>query len=142
MEAQTITLLFSTTKNTKNTKFLAKPTCFPQSPNWVSCKSRNISLISQAETSLKKNMSLRSSCIVKAKMGSDDGKELREGVSRKNLAVFVSGGGSNFRSIYEAILDGKINGDIVVLVASKPGMFLIVLIFLLNSFRCFCVLLV
>lgn len=75
-------------------------------------------------------------------MGSDDGKELREGVSRKNLAVFVSGGGSNFRSIYEAILDGKINGDIVVLVASKPGMFLIVLIFLLNSFRCFCVLLV
>ncbi|KAL0300871.1 UNVERIFIED_CONTAM: Phosphoribosylglycinamide formyltransferase, chloroplastic [Sesamum radiatum] len=38
---------------------------------------------------------------------------------RKNLAVFVSGGGSNFRSIYEATLDGSVHGDVVVLVTSK-----------------------
>ncbi|KAK4421383.1 Phosphoribosylglycinamide formyltransferase, chloroplastic [Sesamum alatum] len=38
---------------------------------------------------------------------------------RKNLAVFVSGGGSNFRSIYEATLNGSVHGDVVVLVTSK-----------------------
>ncbi|KAL6502352.1 hypothetical protein OROHE_024630 [Orobanche hederae] len=40
---------------------------------------------------------------------------------RKNLAVFVSGGGSNFRSIHEATLDGSVHGDIVVLVTNKQG---------------------
>jgi phosphoribosylglycinamide formyltransferase len=43
------------------------------------------------------------------------------GVGRKRLAVFVSGGGSNFRSIHEAALGGKVNGDMVVLVTDKPG---------------------
>ena len=40
---------------------------------------------------------------------------------RKKLAVFVSGGGSNFRSIHEAISRGLINGDVVLLVTDKPG---------------------
>ncbi|GAB2301042.1 Phosphoribosylglycinamide formyltransferase (GART) [Dionaea muscipula] len=40
---------------------------------------------------------------------------------RKNLAVFVSGGGSNFRAIHEATLDGSVHGDIVVLVTDKGG---------------------
>ncbi|KAL1805873.1 hypothetical protein ACET3Z_028941 [Daucus carota] len=119
MEAQAINPHFSTTLNSKNPNFLAKITCFPQSPNWVSCKSHNLSFVPQFGTSLKKDLSLRSSCVVKAKVGSDGGEELGEGVGRKKLAVFVSGGGSNFRSIHEAILDGRINGDIVVLVASK-----------------------
>lgn len=35
------------------------------------------------------------------------------------MAVFVSGGGSNFRSIHEATLNGSVHGDVVVLVASK-----------------------
>lgn len=43
------------------------------------------------------------------------------GVRRKRLAVFVSGGGSNFRSIHEAALGGKVNGDVVALVTDKPG---------------------
>ncbi|PIN21302.1 5'-phosphoribosylglycinamide formyltransferase [Handroanthus impetiginosus] len=38
---------------------------------------------------------------------------------RKNLAVFVSGGGSNFRSIYQGTLDGSVHGDVVVLVTNK-----------------------
>ncbi|KAI3466523.1 hypothetical protein Pfo_023186 [Paulownia fortunei] len=38
---------------------------------------------------------------------------------RKNLAVFVSGGGSNFRSIHEATLNGSVHGDVVVLVTNK-----------------------
>ncbi|KAG6412099.1 hypothetical protein SASPL_124766 [Salvia splendens] len=40
-------------------------------------------------------------------------------VSLKKLAVFVSGGGSNFRSIYEATLNGSVHGDIVALVTNK-----------------------
>ncbi|KAL8469099.1 hypothetical protein ACS0TY_032077 [Phlomoides rotata] len=40
-------------------------------------------------------------------------------IRRKNLAVFVSGGGSNFRSIYEATLGGSVLGDVVVLVTNK-----------------------
>lgn len=42
-------------------------------------------------------------------------------VKRKNLAVFVSGGGSNFRSIHEACLGESVNGDVVVLVTNKGG---------------------
>lgn len=38
---------------------------------------------------------------------------------RKKLAVFVSGGGSNFRSIYGASLQGVVHGDIAVLVTNK-----------------------
>lgn len=51
---------------------------------------------------------------------SDSGVEY-SGVSRKRLAVFVSGGGSNFRSIHEAALGGEVNGDVAVLVTDKPG---------------------
>jgi len=40
---------------------------------------------------------------------------------RKRLAVFVSGGGSNFRAIHEAALAGEVHGDVVALVTDKPG---------------------
>ncbi|KAE8689678.1 Phosphoribosylglycinamide formyltransferase [Hibiscus syriacus] len=40
-------------------------------------------------------------------------------VKRRKLAVFVSGGGSNFRSINQACIAGSINGDVVVLVTNK-----------------------
>ncbi|CAL0323378.1 unnamed protein product [Lupinus luteus] len=51
----------------------------------------------------------------------EEGFEVREQITvrRKKLAVFVSGGGSNFRSIHEASLKGSIHGDIVVLVTNK-----------------------
>lgn len=42
---------------------------------------------------------------------------------RKRLAVFVSGGGSNFKAIHEAAKEGLVHGDIMVLVTDKPGMF-------------------
>lgn len=48
-------------------------------------------------------------------------KDSNSGVNRKNLAVFVSGGGSNFRSIHEACVGGPVNGDVVVLVTNKGG---------------------
>ncbi|CAL5016961.1 unnamed protein product [Urochloa decumbens] len=40
---------------------------------------------------------------------------------RKRLAVFVSGGGSNYRAIHEAALGGTVHGDVVALVTDKPG---------------------
>lgn len=55
-------------------------------------------------------------------------------IRRKNLAVFVSGGGSNFRSIYEATLNGSVLGDVVVLVTNKHGIFMLFYGFVLFSF--------
>lgn len=49
-------------------------------------------------------------------------------VKPKSLAVFVSGGGSNFRSIHQACAEGSINGDVVVLVTNKHGNFYISLV--------------
>ncbi|WVZ85678.1 hypothetical protein U9M48_032573 [Paspalum notatum var. saurae] len=40
---------------------------------------------------------------------------------RKRLAVFVSGGGSNFRAIHGAALGGAVHGEVVALVTDKPG---------------------
>ncbi|KAK4803707.1 hypothetical protein SAY86_003524 [Trapa natans] len=40
-------------------------------------------------------------------------------IKRKKLAVFVSGGGSNFRSIHEACINGFVHGEIAVLVTNK-----------------------
>jgi len=34
--------------------------------------------------------------------------------AKARLAVFVSGGGSNFKAIHAAILDGRINAEVVV----------------------------
>ncbi len=39
----------------------------------------------------------------------------------KNIVVFASGGGSNFEAIAAHCKSGDINGRIVLLVASKPG---------------------
>ncbi|KAL8542532.1 hypothetical protein ACS0TY_003411 [Phlomoides rotata] len=45
--------------------------------------------------------------------------KLKTIIRRKKLAVFVSGGGSNFRSIYEATLGGSLLGDVAVLDTNK-----------------------
>ncbi|GMH41237.1 hypothetical protein BSKO_09147 [Bryopsis sp. KO-2023] len=41
--------------------------------------------------------------------------------SKAKLAVFVSGGGSNFRAIHKACRDGKIHGEIAVVVSNAPS---------------------
>lgn len=44
---------------------------------------------------------------------------------RGRIAVFLSGRGSNFRAIHDAILDGKINADIVLVFSNRseaPGL--------------------
>ncbi|KAF5735671.1 phosphoribosylglycinamide formyltransferase chloroplastic [Tripterygium wilfordii] len=48
-------------------------------------------------------------------------EDLEYGVKRKKFAVFVSGGGSNFKSINEACGAGLVLGDVVVLVTNKQG---------------------
>lgn len=58
--------------------------------------------------------------VVKCLSSSDEVGSVGNGVKRKkNLAVFVSGGGSNFRAVHKAILSGEVNGEVVVLVTSK-----------------------
>ncbi|MQM04838.1 hypothetical protein Taro_037638 [Colocasia esculenta] len=50
----------------------------------------------------------------------EGGKEVGD-LPRKRLAIFVSGGGSNFQSMHEATLQGSVHGDVMVLVTDKPG---------------------
>ena len=42
-------------------------------------------------------------------------------MSKKKLAVFASGNGSNFEAIVRACADGKLNAEVVLLVCDKPG---------------------
>ncbi|CAO2833848.1 unnamed protein product [Amaranthus hypochondriacus] len=51
---------------------------------------------------------------VRASLGRHDEK-----LNGKRLAVFVSGGGSNFKALHAATLNGLILGDVVVLVTNK-----------------------
>ncbi|KAL3675706.1 hypothetical protein R1sor_025654 [Riccia sorocarpa] len=44
-----------------------------------------------------------------------------EGFIRSKLAVFLSGGGSNFRALHASTLSNSIFGDIVVVVSDRPG---------------------
>jgi len=41
-------------------------------------------------------------------------------INKKNLAVFVSGSGTNFQAIQEHIVAGHINGKIVLLITNNP----------------------
>lgn len=66
-------------------------------------------------------------------------KDSRSGTRRKKLAVFVSGGGSNFRSIHEACIRDSVNGDVAVLVTNKRGMLLCFVTVTANCFIPFCV---
>ncbi|XVF27984.1 hypothetical protein REPUB_Repub14bG0156500 [Reevesia pubescens] len=92
------------------------PSCFIQSKTRVSfgpqCfpASQRLSSISRLEC---KNSVEKVSNVVSEK------EDLKTWVKRKRLAVFVSGGGSNFRSIHQACVEGSVNGDVVVLVTNK-----------------------
>ncbi|CAI0415531.1 unnamed protein product [Linum tenue] len=53
------------------------------------------------------------------KNSAEEKKKKKPGVAKKKLAVFVSGGGSNFKSIHEACVEGSVHGEIVALVTNK-----------------------
>ncbi|KAL4628209.1 hypothetical protein ACB092_05G220200 [Castanea dentata] len=103
--------------NTKKTFFQA-PTppssaYFSQSRKWVSFKIQH--------SAPKRVWYNKQNGVEEVKDGTSHGNDLENRVRRKKLAVFVSGGGSNFRSIHEASLGGSVHGDIVVLVTNKRG---------------------
>ncbi|PNY00540.1 phosphoribosylglycinamide formyltransferase chloroplastic-like, partial [Trifolium pratense] len=56
---------------------------------------------------------------VRCSSSSNKGNAVAGRRRRKKLAVFVSGGGSNFKSIHEASKRGSLHGDVVVLVTNK-----------------------
>ena len=124
MKAQSLVSGFCsnpTTPSIPNTKksFFQTPTppssaYFSQSRKWVSFKIQH-SAPQRVVWSNKQNG------VEEAKDGTSNGNDLENGVRRKKLAVFVSGGGSNFRSIHEASLGGSVHGDFVVLVTNKRG---------------------
>ena len=41
----------------------------------------------------------------------------------KNIAVFVSGGGTDMQSVIDAVKDGKINGKVTLVVSNKNGVY-------------------
>ncbi|XP_076939020.1 phosphoribosylglycinamide formyltransferase, chloroplastic-like [Bidens hawaiensis] len=81
-----------------------------KSQNWVSLKPHDFKDLKPLIVS--KNRGLK--C-----MSSYEGGSLENGVKRKNLAVFVSGGGSNFRAVHEATVRGDVHGQFVVLITNK-----------------------
>ncbi|KAL6538590.1 hypothetical protein OROGR_012578 [Orobanche gracilis] len=90
-----------------------------RSPKWVSLRI-HCSLSSHTLRATTKTQCVSSNEKVDGEGVSnveEDNSERR--LRRKNLAVFVSGGGSNFRSIHEATLDGSVHGNVVVLVTNK-----------------------
>ncbi|XP_068668867.1 phosphoribosylglycinamide formyltransferase, chloroplastic isoform X2 [Aristolochia californica] len=84
------------------------------------CKTGMVSKIYCQRRAVVKALVCRSKAENSDFVGLDSG-ELNNGSWRKKLAVFVSGGGSNFRAIHEATERGLINGDVTVLVTDKPG---------------------
>ncbi|BFG27388.1 hypothetical protein CerSpe_136620 [Prunus speciosa] len=129
MDAQRLLSGFCSTppiQNTKTQVFVKFPlssssssssASFAQSQKWVSFKA--CPSISQSALSGKVFQCRNSG--ERIEFLAYDKEDLGSGIRQKKLAVFVSGGGSNFRSIHEACLRGSIHGDIVVVVTSKQG---------------------
>ncbi|XWS12907.1 hypothetical protein CRYUN_Cryun37aG0130500 [Craigia yunnanensis] len=92
------------------------PSCFIQSKNRVSFRpqcfpaSQRLRSVSRLECK---------SSLEKVNNVVSEKEDSKTWVKRKRMAVFVSGGGSNFRSIHQACLEDSVNGDVVVLVTNK-----------------------
>ncbi|XP_022714439.1 phosphoribosylglycinamide formyltransferase, chloroplastic-like isoform X2 [Durio zibethinus] len=96
--------------------FHSCPSCFVQSKNGVSFTpqcfpaSQKLRAISRLECT---------NSVAKVNNVVSEKEDSKTWVKRKRLAVFVSGGGSNLRSIHQACVEGPVNGDVVVLVTNK-----------------------
>lgn len=88
-----------------------------QSHKWVSFRTKN--LLAPQTVWYSRGLECKI-CVEKVKHVVHE-KDAKAGIKKKNLAVFVSGGGSNFRSINDACVGGCIHGDVVVLVTNKLG---------------------
>lgn len=106
-------------QNHKRPLSIASIPSLDHSKRWISFKSYQYDAPQRVSWS-KGRLQCRNSV---EKPGDSTGGEkvLESGIRRKNMAVFFSGGGSNFRSIHEACLRGSVHGDIVVTVTNKHG---------------------
>ncbi|KAJ4980913.1 hypothetical protein NE237_031750 [Protea cynaroides] len=128
MEAQS---LFSGIFLTSATPLLQKPgkssvvrlasssSSFIESQKSVTRKTHYTSKLVSQKVGTRKILECRNGVEVAGEVA-ESGKVSTSGVRRKKLAAFVSGGGSNFRSIQEATVRGSVHGDVVVLVTNKP----------------------
>ncbi|CAK9156858.1 unnamed protein product [Ilex paraguariensis] len=112
-------------QNLKASFFSTLPNYFSPSPSSSIQSSRLVSFkihhsVASHLVISKKSLQCQSR-VEKVENVPDFDKDLGKRSKRKKLAVFVSGGGSNFRSIYEATVRGSVHGDIVVLVTNKQG---------------------
>ncbi|XP_071691841.1 phosphoribosylglycinamide formyltransferase, chloroplastic-like [Rutidosis leptorrhynchoides] len=117
--------LFSSVQKHQDQTFLRFPTSISvsfssvsKSHNWVPLKPQNFDYLQPFVVSSKRV----SACLNSGErlaMSSDEKQSLKNDVRKKNLAVFVSGGGSNFRAVHQAIRNGDVNGQFVVLVTNK-----------------------
>lgn len=100
----------------------------PKPGSAVGVSTKNRCSFQSISSATERNLRCRSSVERIEHRGAIDAEEEKPKplVRRKNLAVFVSGGGSNFRSIHEATRNGSVHGDIVVLIASKYGIHAII----------------
>ncbi|KAL5727093.1 phosphoribosylglycinamide formyltransferase 1 [Ranunculus cassubicifolius] len=93
--------------------------CSFQHIKWRSFKPHTVAKLSKQRVGCRSRLECRSNA-EKLENAASIGENFVEGVGRKKLAVFVSGGGSNFKSIHEASVGGSIHGDIAALVTNKP----------------------
>ncbi|XP_057765002.1 phosphoribosylglycinamide formyltransferase, chloroplastic [Salvia miltiorrhiza] len=109
----------SSIRTSKTHVFTKLPKSF--SSQTASSSSNGVSLKNHLPSQIKRNFRCSYSIQnVECKAVSDAEEDTPKAkIRRKNLAVFVSGGGSNFRSIYEATLKGSVHGDVVALVTNK-----------------------
>ncbi|KAF5778371.1 putative phosphoribosylglycinamide formyltransferase 1 [Helianthus annuus] len=79
--------------------------------SWVCLKAQEFHNLTPLNVLKKRGLK----CVSSGEGLADEG----EGIRRKNLAVFVSGGGSNFRAVHQATVSGDVHGSFVVLVTNK-----------------------
>lgn len=110
-------------RNTQDSLFLRPPSFCSRSlaraSNCLSLRTQN--QLAFRGSCLNNRLESSSSVEIVANLSSE-GEDVKQGVKKKKLAVFVSGGGSNFRSIHEACVAGSVHGEVVVLVTNKGGM--------------------
>lgn len=98
--------------------------CFPIQQKFLSYNAYSAGEQHRQKALISRKGGLECRCYAPTEGNATEGDDSGSGPRRKRLAVFVSGGGSNFKSIHAATLDGSIHGDVAVLVTDKPSEFL------------------
>ncbi|XP_048127737.1 phosphoribosylglycinamide formyltransferase, chloroplastic isoform X2 [Rhodamnia argentea] len=108
-------------RNTQDSLFLRRPSfCSHSLARTSDCLSlRTQNPLAFRGSCLNNRLESGSGVAIVASLSSE-GEDAKHGVKKK-LAVFVSGGGSNFQSIHEACVAGSVHGEVVALVTNKGG---------------------